>query len=121
MQFFHPPDVVASQSLHDQLTTAIRAKNPQALEKLINIAEVAEYPELSSVLRKARGTLESLGGGRGGQLSKVVSKYLPFINRRFESDLMYLYGFTYSLAVYFRVSLYATFLRCSLIKWHAKQ
>ena len=58
--------------------TAIKAKNIQALEKAINLAEVAEYPELSSVLRKARDTLENLGGGRGGQLSKNLSLNIYF-------------------------------------------
>lgn len=36
------------------------------LEKVIAECEAAGFPELSFELRKARRTLESIGGGQGG-------------------------------------------------------
>lgn len=61
-------DVKSADTLRDQLTMAIRQKDIKALDKAIAEAEVARYPEIASDLRKARDSLESLGGGRGGQL-----------------------------------------------------
>ena len=45
---------------------AMRNKDKDALDAAIAEAEAAGYPELGSDLRKARDTLENLGGGRGG-------------------------------------------------------
>ena len=55
-------------TLRDQLRLAIRQKDIKSLEKAIAETEAARYPELSAELYKARDVLESLGGGRGGQL-----------------------------------------------------
>lgn len=53
-------------TLRDQLRRASRLRDRAALEKLIDEAEQAGFPELGTELSKARDTLESLGGGRGG-------------------------------------------------------
>lgn len=45
---------------------AMDSRDKAELERLIDIAEEAEYPELGLDLRKARETLECLGVGRGG-------------------------------------------------------
>lgn len=55
-------------TLRDQLTLAIRQKDIKTLEKAIGETEAARYPELAAELSKARDALETLGGGRGGQL-----------------------------------------------------
>ena len=52
--------------LRDQLLEAIHEKDLTKLDKAIRDCEAAGYPELSIDLRRARYTLESLGGGRGG-------------------------------------------------------
>lgn len=52
--------------LRDQIRRASKAKDKEDLERLIDEAEAARYPELATDLRKARKSLESLGGGRGG-------------------------------------------------------
>ena len=57
---------VSPDSLRDQLQQAIKTKDRNALEELIDEAERAGYPELGSELREARDTLENLGGGTGG-------------------------------------------------------
>lgn len=59
-------DIMSQEELHDELTDAIRSKDIDKLEKAIEAAEAAGYPELGSKLRKARDTLDKLGGGRGG-------------------------------------------------------
>lgn len=53
-------------SVRDKLKKAIASKDISALQSVIEEAEEAALPELSSDLVKARDTLESLGGGRGG-------------------------------------------------------
>lgn len=58
--------VVSPDNLRDKLKKAIASKDVGALQSLIEEAEQASLPEVSSDLRKARDTLESLGGGRGG-------------------------------------------------------
>lgn len=58
---------ISPDTLRDQLRRASRQRDKTELERLIDEAEDAEYPELGHDLRKARETLESLGGGRGGQ------------------------------------------------------
>ena len=59
-------DIPTSDTLRDELADAIRSKDIDQLEKAIEDAEAAGYPELGSELRKARDTLDTLGGGRGG-------------------------------------------------------
>lgn len=54
-------------SLQEKLTTAISLQDKSELEKAILECEEAEFPELGPQLSLARDTLESLGGGRGGQ------------------------------------------------------
>lgn len=56
----------SSDSLRDKLDEAITSKDIDQLEKAIEEAEAAGYPELGSQLREARDTLDTLGGGRGG-------------------------------------------------------
>lgn len=56
----------AASSLKDQLISAIRDKDLTQLDNAIRDCEAAAYPELSTDLRKARYTMESLGAGRGG-------------------------------------------------------
>ena len=56
----------SADTLRDQLTMAIRQKDIKALDKAISEAETARYPEIASELRKARESLQKLGGGRGG-------------------------------------------------------
>ena len=53
-------------SLRKKLKLAVRWKDRQGLEDAIDECEDAGYPELGSELQRARTTLESLGGGRGG-------------------------------------------------------
>lgn len=53
-------------TLRDELERATREKDKKSLERIIEGAESARLPELDPLLRKARDTLESLGGGRGG-------------------------------------------------------
>lgn len=57
---------MSADALRDELADAISSKDIDSLEKAIADAEEAGYPELGSELRKARDTLEKLGGGRGG-------------------------------------------------------
>lgn len=64
--------------LRDLLTSAIRQKDIKSLEKAISETEAARYPELSAELRKARDVLETLGGGRGGQLYKLAVILIVF-------------------------------------------
>lgn len=45
---------------------AMESRDKAELERLIDLAEEAEFPELGTDLRKARETLECLGVGRGG-------------------------------------------------------
>ena len=52
--------------LRDKIKRAIGLKSKVGLEKIIEECEEAGYPELVDDLRKARDTLEILGGGRGG-------------------------------------------------------
>lgn len=52
--------------LRDKLSRATVQKNVQGLERAIEECEAAVYPELGADLRKARDTLESLTGNRGG-------------------------------------------------------
>lgn len=58
--------VVSPDNIRDKLKKAIASKDVAALQSVIEEAEEASLPEVSSDLRKARDTLESLGGGRGG-------------------------------------------------------
>ena len=58
--------VVSPDNLRDKLKKAIASKDVGSLQSLIKEAEQLALPEVSSDLRKARDTLESLGGGRGG-------------------------------------------------------
>ena len=53
-------------ALREELERATREKDKASLERIIEGAERARFPELDPLLRKARDTLESLGGGRGG-------------------------------------------------------
>lgn len=55
-----------SEILQDELTKAISNKNVDNLNKAIEECETAGYLELSHNLKKARATLETLGGGYGG-------------------------------------------------------
>ena len=57
---------VSPDSLRDKLKKAIASKDVSALQSVIEEAEKAALPELGSDLRKARDSLEGLGGGRGG-------------------------------------------------------
>lgn len=57
---------VRPDNLRDKLKKAIVSKDVSTLQSVIEMAEQASLPEVSSDLRKARDTLESLGGGRGG-------------------------------------------------------
>lgn len=59
-------DIVSADTLRDELADAIISEDTDSLEKAIADAEAAGYPELGSDLRKARDTLDKLGGGRGG-------------------------------------------------------
>lgn len=61
-----PTDIATSDTIRDELTEAIRSKDIDKLEKAIEDAEAAGYPELGAKLHKARDTLDALGGGRGG-------------------------------------------------------
>lgn len=57
---------VSPENVRDKLKKAIASKDIRSLQSVIGEAEEAAFPEVSSDLRKARDTLESLGGGRGG-------------------------------------------------------
>ena len=57
---------VSPDNLREKLKKAIASKDVSALQSVIEEAEKAALPEVGSDLRKARDTLESLGGGRGG-------------------------------------------------------
>lgn len=54
------------ETVRDQIRRASKAKDKESLERLIDEAEAAGYPELDSDLREARESLDRLGGGRGG-------------------------------------------------------
>lgn len=58
--------VTSVSALRDELERATREKDKTSLERIIEGAEEASYPELDPLIRKARDTLETLGGGRGG-------------------------------------------------------
>ncbi|GAB1600006.1 uncharacterized protein LOC115214248 isoform X1 [Argonauta hians] len=53
-------------SLRNQLKNATKLRNKQNLEKAINDAEAAGYPELAYDLQNARDALEKISGNRGG-------------------------------------------------------
>lgn len=53
-------------SLREDLIEAIQEKDLTKLDNAIRDCEAAAYPELSMDLRRARYTMETLGGGRGG-------------------------------------------------------
>lgn len=57
---------MSPDSLRDQLRLAVKNKDRKKLEQLIEVAEEADYPELSFDLCEARETLKNLGGGFGG-------------------------------------------------------
>lgn len=63
---FRSSEVKSPDVISDQLKKAVRRKDIASLEKAIADAEAAGYPEVATELRKARDTLENLGGGRGG-------------------------------------------------------
>lgn len=52
--------------LREQLNSAIKLSDKEALSRAILECEAAGFPELSYDLSQARLALESLGGGRGG-------------------------------------------------------
>ena len=58
--------MVSPDNVRDTLKKAITSKDLALLQSAIEAAEEASLPEVSADLRKARDTLESLGGGRGG-------------------------------------------------------
>lgn len=60
------PDKKTVESLRDELEKATKLKDKVALRQIIEDCEGLAYPELSWDLSKARDTLESIGGGRGG-------------------------------------------------------
>lgn len=66
MSFLILSDIVSADTLREELADAISSKDIDSLEKAISDAEAAGYPELGSDLRKARDSLDALGGGRGG-------------------------------------------------------
>ena len=66
LYLFPLSDIKNADDIHDQLSIAIKSKDVDALSKAIQEAEEAGYPELGTELRKARDSLEALGGGRGG-------------------------------------------------------
>lgn len=57
---------VSPDTLRCQIREASKSKDKEAIERLIDDAETAKYPELRPDLREARQSLESLGGGQGG-------------------------------------------------------
>lgn len=59
-------DIVSADTLREELADAIKSEDIDNLERAIADAEAAGYPELASDLRKARKSLDNLGGGRGG-------------------------------------------------------
>lgn len=59
-------DIVSADTLREELADAIKSEDIDNLERAIADAEAAGYPELGSDLRKARKSLDDLGGGRGG-------------------------------------------------------
>lgn len=52
--------------LEDALERAISERDMTSLERIIEGAERAAFPELNWRLQNARDALYSLGGGRGG-------------------------------------------------------
>ena len=57
---------MSPDTLRNQIREASKSKDKDALERLIDDAEIAGYPELGADLREARQYLESLGGKPGG-------------------------------------------------------
>ena len=57
---------MSPDTLRDQLRSAVKNNDQSTLERLIVIAEEAQYPELSLDLRDARQALHKMGGGFGG-------------------------------------------------------
>lgn len=57
---------MSPDTLRREIREASKTKDKEALERLIDDAENAGYPELGADLREARQSLESLGGGPGG-------------------------------------------------------
>lgn len=57
---------MSPDTLRREIREASKTKDKEALERLIDDAESAGYPELGADLREARQSLESLGGGPGG-------------------------------------------------------
>ena len=74
---------------------AIRQKDIKALDKTIREVEASRYPELATDLRKARDTLDKLGGGRGGLFFKIYFKHLFFQIFKRLSVLIYRLPFSY--------------------------
>lgn len=59
-------DEMSPDTLRDQLRLAIKNNDRPKLEHLIEVAENAQYPELSLDILEAREALNKLGGGYGG-------------------------------------------------------
>lgn len=59
-------EIPSADKIYDDLNEAIKSKDIDKLEKAIEDAEEAGYPELASKMRKARDTLDKLAGGRRG-------------------------------------------------------
>lgn len=59
-------ELKTAERLRNELQEATKHKDKVALRQIIDDCEGVAYPELSWDLCKARDTLESLGGGRGG-------------------------------------------------------
>lgn len=63
---FNLSDLKSAEELRDKMRRARKDGDITALEKAVRECEEAGYPELSYDLSKARDTLETLNGGRGG-------------------------------------------------------
>ena len=57
---------LSPDTLREQLRSAVKDNDRPTLEKLIQMAEEAQYPELGLDIREAREALYKLGGGFGG-------------------------------------------------------
>lgn len=57
---------LSPDTLSAQLRSAVKNNDRSTLERLIPVAEKAQYPELGFDLREARDALQKLGGGYGG-------------------------------------------------------
>lgn len=64
--------VMTPETLSEQLRVTAQNNDRPNLERLIQVAEEVQYPELGLDLREARESLHKMGGGYGGTITPEI-------------------------------------------------